>query len=392
MAILKSFFILLLTINLYANNLDNADIKYATGDYIQASKIYEKILKKNPNNNSVKLKLIGCYSKLGDNFSRVDNFKKALYWYKKALNLNKYSTNIKIAKVYTKQAKLFYRIKDYKKALKLYKKALKLGYSKVRKDIKIVKKHLNHKKALKNDTRKLVTSNSPEWTKAIGRLITPTELTFISKTRYRTKYKKCSASIVNFDNYSSSRVIITASHCITGYNPKAGNLRFIIKNSNGDMVQKFAKIYKDSHYIHNKTNKHTDYAILILDSPITKKDIEALKTSNIPFDILQNQYKYSFASLAGFSGDIGDYGAKLTIDPKCKLFDYNDMYGKSNCAAYKGASGGPVVLSVSNDNKNFKHYLVGIVSHFKNKNFKHIYFTPNNKFYTDLEKVIKKFR
>jgi len=184
-------------------------------------------------------------------------------------------------------------------------------------------------------------------------------------------------------------VIITASHCLTSYDKNAGNLKFIIKDNLGNMIQKFATVYKDSHYKNGKTKSTTDYAILILDSPIDQKQVKPLKTTDIKFSTLIKQYKYSYASLAGFSGDIGEYGAKLTIDPKCKLFDFTTLYGKSNCAAYKGASGGPVVLSVSNDNNHYEHFLVGIVSHFKKKNFKNIYFAPNNQFFNNLDLAIK---
>jgi len=390
MVILKNFFILLLSINLYSNNLllKEANQALAYGNYLKASSLYEKIYKTYPTP-SIKSKLIRCYTKLGDNFFRVDNYKKALYFYKKASKLKAVNINIKIAKIYAKQGKLYYKIKNYKKALYFYKKALKLGYKKAKKDIKIIQHFVKHENALKNDRRKLITNNSPKWTKAIGRVIIPTKLTFVTKKRYRTKYKKCSASLVNLENYSSSSVIITASHCLKGYNSNAGGLKFIIKSKQGNMLQRFAAIYKDSHYIHKQTNKHSDYAILILDSPIYKKDVDPLSITKTPFYNLQKQYKYSFASLVGFSGDIGDHGEKLTIDPKCKLFKFNTKYGKSNCIAYKGASGGPIVLNLSNNGKNFQQYLVGIVSHFKRKDFKHIYFAPNTQFYKDLVEAIK---
>ena len=390
----KNFFILYLVANLYSNTLetiDNADIAFARYNYIKAIKLYEKVLKTDKNNESVRLKLISCYIKLGNNFKKVNNFEKSLYWYKKALYKNSLSVKLKIASVYKKQAKLYIRVKKYKKALLLYQKALKLGDKKVKRDIKKLKRVLVHKKKLKNDSRKLVTSSQIPWTQAVGRVIIPTKLTFVTKKRYRTKYKKCSSSLVDDGTHSSSRVVLTASHCLKGYDKDAGFLRYIIKTSSNDMIQKYLSIYKDSHYSVKKLKTNSDYAILILDSAISTKDVKPLVVSKTKFTKLQKQYKYSYASLAGFSSDVGDYGARLTMDKRCKLFNYTNTYGKSSCTAYKGASGGPIVLNVSNNNKDFQHYLVGVVSFFRNGNFNNIYFAPNNQFYDDLEIAIKDY-
>ena len=385
---LKRFFILLLSCNLFGSTLDDADIKFATGNYIEAIKLYNSLPKKDE---SVELKLMSCYVRLGDNFAKVDNFTRALSWYKKALDLGNLAVKIKIAKVYTKQANLYKRIKEYKKAYSLYKKALKLGYKKVKKDIKYIDRILNHEKKLYDDPRIIVDNHSPKWTKAIGRLIIPTKLKFVSKTKYKTKYKKCSASLIDDGTHTKIRTIITASHCISGYKEDAGYLKFIIKDSFGNMIQKFATIYKDSHYKHTKLQTTSDYAILILDSFISNYQVKPLISTNIPFYRLKKQYKDSFATLVGFSGDIGKWGEQLTMDPRCKVFKYSKYYGKSNCVAYKGASGGPIVLNVSEDGLTYSQYLVGIVSHFKGNNFKHIYFAPNTQFYQDLQNGIQEY-
>lgn len=388
---LKSFFILIFSISIgYANSvIEKGDIQYVKNNYIDAIVFYEKAYKqKHP---KAKLKLIMSYLKLGANFERIKNYDKALSWYKNAVKLKSNIAKSKISNIYEKQADDYNRIKKYKTALNLYKKALKLGNSKVTSKIKTIQNKLNHKKKLKNDTRKLVDKKSPPWTKAIGRLIIPTKLQFISNKKYKTKYKKCSASLVDFKDSKSSKVIVTASHCLTAYNKKAGDLRFIIQTSAGDMIQKIAKIYKDSKYSSKKLKTNSDYAILTLNTPIKRNEVKPFIINKSSFVNLKKRYKNSFGSLAGFSGDIGEYGAKLTYDPECRLNYYSKTYGSSNCIGFKGASGGPVVLTTIDKNQNYRYNFVGVVSHFRKKEFKKIFFAPHHLFFKDLKKAINKY-
>ena len=388
---LKNFFILIFSITLSCSStsIDKGNLEYVKQNYIGAIRYY-KIAYSN-NIPKAKLKLIMSYLKLGKNFEKIRNYDKALSWYTKALDLKSSVAKSKISKIYEKQADVYNRIKKYKKALKLYRKSLKHGNSRVKIKIRKTKKALAHQNTLKNDTRKMVTDSSPSWTKAIGRLITPTKLKFITKRRYRTKYKKCSASLINIDNLNYSRVIVTASHCLQGYKKDSGNLRFIIKNSSGDMIQKIAKVYKDSHYNSKKLKTNTDYAILILDSGISSYDVNPFIINKKSFTALQKSSKKSYASLAGFSGDIGEFGAKLTYDPRCKLRYYNATYGASNCTGFKGASGGPIVLTTTSYKGDIKYNFVGVVSHFKNKTYQKIFFAPHHIFYKEMVKAIKTY-
>ncbi len=388
---LKNFFILIFSITLSysSTNIDKGNLEYVKQNYIGAIKYYKIAYSKN--HPKAKLKLIMSYLKLGKNFEKIKNYDKALSWYTKALNLKSSVAKSKISKIYEKQADIYNRIKKYKRALKLYNKSLKYGNSKVKVKIKKAKKALAHQKTLKNDTREIVTNSSPSWIKAIGRLITPTKLEFITKKRYKTNYKKCSASLINIENLNYSRVIVTASHCLTAYKKDAGELRFIIKNSSGDMIQKTAKVYKDSHYSSKKLKTNTDYAILILDSGISFDEVNPFIINKKSFTKLQKSSKKSFASLAGFSGDIGEFGAKLTYDPKCELRYYSSTYGASNCTGFKGSSGGPIVLTTTNYKGETNYNFVGVVSHFKNKTYQKIFFAPHHLFYKEMIKAIKKY-
>lgn len=382
-------FFFILTYSFASADMDKGDLEYVKKNYIKAIEYYTK--EYNKGTKKAKLKLIMSYLKLGDNFKKTRNYPKALDWYEKAKELQSKSAVAKIAKIYELQGDQYNKIKDFKKAEQFYKKSFMMGNLQAKNKLEKVNKRLKHQKNLINDTRKIVTDNSPPWTKAVGRLIIPTKLEIISKNKYKTKYKKCSASIINFPYYDSSRVIVTASHCLTSYKKKAGDIRFIIKNNKGKMIQRFAKIDTDSKYSKKKIKTVSDYAILILDKTIKTKEVKPLLVDEKNFVELKLDNKYSFASLAGFSGDIGDFGARLTFDPKCQLSYHSLTYGLSNCSGFKGASGGPVVMSISDDGIKYSYRFVGIVSHFRNRDFRKIYFAPHDIFYDKIKRAIQKY-
>ncbi len=387
---LKSFFILVFSyISLTAGTYINlGDKLFKEQNYIQALKYYQEAYIEDEANS--KIKLINTYLQLGDKYFIMQNYKKAEKYYNLALKLNSNEAKQKLSRVFEREGDLYLQGKKFRIALLLYKKAFRLGNLSVQKKINSVEETLHHQKQLVDDTRKIVNNDSPVWTKAIGRLIIPTKRTIVNG-RYQTKLKKCSATLVNFEDIKSSKVIVTASHCISSFDKKAGTIRFIIKAKNGKVLQKYAKIHNDSKYSNENLKTNSDYAILILSSLISKKEVEPLIIDKRSFIDLKKDYNYSFGSLAGFSGDIGDYGSQLTFDPKCELNYFDGVYSKSNCSGFKGASGGPVVLTTSNDKKILHYYFVGVVSHFRGDKFQEIYFAPHHIFYKELNETIMKY-
>ncbi|MGB5867292.1 MAG: trypsin-like serine protease, partial [Arcobacteraceae bacterium] len=327
----------------------------------------------------------------GENFTKIKEYKKALQWLNEAEKLNDGIAAIQISEVYEKLANRYARAHNYKEALKLYEKALNVRDKKLQNKIDKIKKLLDHQSKLTEDTRKAVTKSSPPWTHAVGRLIIPTKLQFINEKQYTTKNKKCSATLVNLAPNTDSSIIVTASHCLTQYDKTAGPLKFIIQNNKKIMIYRIANIEFDSKFQIKKMKTTTDFAILSLHEPISTDDVKAMVIQKKSFADLQTRTVKNFGSLAGFSGDIAQYGEKLTYDPNCRLKSYNSMYGASTCSGFNGASGGPIVLTTTNDDKNFKYYYVGVVSHFRNKNYKNIYFAPHHIFYDRLEKIIRDF-
>ena len=386
---LKNFFILIFSYSLVvANaNMSNGDLAYVQKNYKKAISFYK--IEYNNHTPKARIKLIMSYLKLGDNFKRIKNYDESLKWYTHAKVLKSHIATKKISIIYEKQADQYYRIKKYKVALKLYKKSLKFGNRKVKNKIKTISKKINHHKSLKNDTRKVVDKNSPPWTKSIGRIIIPTKLQFITKKRYKTKYKKCSSTLISDSIYNDSDTLITASHCLQNYKENAGNIRFIIKSKSGKMLHRIVSIYKDSNFNIKDMKHKSDYAILKLDHKISIDEVTPIVVTSESFDKLQKKYKKHFGSLGGFSSDVGDYGGLITYDPKCKLKTYNHNYAASTCTGFKGASGGPMFLTTIDKNNNYRYNFVGVISHFKNKNYKKIFFTPHHIFYDDIAKALK---
>ncbi|MCD4757651.1 MAG: trypsin-like serine protease [Arcobacteraceae bacterium] len=369
---------------LYAN-LQLADEEFTKGNYTKAIEYYEQLPKQDKYINK---KLFQSYILAADHFSYVYNFEESKKYYNKAMPYNEKLVKSKLAKLYEKEGNLYNKGRKYNLALQSYTKAVAFGTTELEKKIVDIKKILQHQKNLKNDTRKVVNQNSPIWTKAIGRLVIPTRIKMATNSGYKVDIKKCSATLVNFEELHSSKIIVTASHCLTKFDKSVGLLRFLIKSKENKIIQKYATIYKDSNF-DPKLKKASDFAILILSSPISKEEVEPVKVVEKSFNKLQEEYKYHFASLAGFSSDIGDFGSQLTYDPKCKIQYFNKLYGKSSCSGFKGASGGPVVLTTSKDKKTIEYYFVGIISHFRGNKYNKIYFAPHHIFYQSLKKAIE---
>lgn len=359
-------------------------------NYVKSLKDYEKSFTSGRIDVANIKKIVQGYINLGDSYYNIQGYKKAKKYYNEALKFHSNLAKYKLAQVYEKEGDLYLKGKRYTHAYLSYKESNKLGNRAVKSKIKKVAKYLVHKKTLKSDTRKVVSKDAPKWTQAIGRLIVPVTLKK-QHDQLTKQVQKCSATLVNFDDSASSKVIVTASHCITHYDKNAGTMRFVINNKEGKVIQKFAEIYMDSIYDKDKLQINSDYAVLILSSEISKKDVKPLLVPDKSFIDMTKEYEHSFASLGGFSSDVGSYGSQLSYDPKCKIQNYSSTYAKSTCKGYKGASGGPVVFNGSYDKRKYDNYFVGVVSHFKNGKYNQIFFSPHHIFYNYLESAIQQY-
>ena len=385
----KSFFILLFSLNLlFSNTIDKGDKLFASGNYTGAAEFYKEALK--DGNKKARIKLIMTYIKLGDNYLGIRRFLKSEEYYLLAKDLGSRLADSKLSKLYENIGDLYKKGRKYNKAYLSYKKAYKLGNKGVKPKLNEIKLILKHYEELDDDTRKVVDSSSPVWTKAIGRLVIPTKYE-VTRSGYKISQQKCSATLVNFSDIPSSRVIVTASHCLTRYDKDAGILRFLIKDTKGEVILKYAKIFDDSFFDEKNTDNSSDYAILILSSAINKERVKPLLIPNASFLDIKKSKNYSYGSMAGYSSDIGKHGFQLTYDPKCELGYFNKYYGKSTCNAFSGASGGPVVLSAGSSDRDLEYYFVGVISHYRDDDFKNLYFSPHHLFLKSLANAVRKY-
>ncbi|MDC0932845.1 trypsin-like serine protease [Arcobacteraceae bacterium] len=387
---MKNKFILLLFLSthlLASTLLDEGDKYFLKKHYEKALLYYLQTDKETQK--KIQPRIIQSYLQTGDKYSKIKLYKKALKWYGKAAKLKNPSAITKIGQTYEKKADRYTKNHKYDKALVYYQKAFEYQNKLLNQKIEQIKKKLSHKKNLENDTRILVTKDSPSWTHTIGRLIIPTKSEFISKTKIKTKTQKCSATLINLDENKDSKVIITASHCLGNHDPKAGQIKFTIKNKNGKTIIRTTKLRFDSKFDIKKMKTTTDFAVLSLNKAISNEDVKPLVIRRYSFDTLQQIHQDNFGSLGGFSNDIAGYGNMLTYDPKCKLKPYSKMYGSSTCKGFKGASGGPIILTTTNSNKTKNYHFVGVVSHFRDQKFTNIYFAPHHLFYHKIKKIIE---
>lgn len=384
----KLILVLLLVSNLFAVNIMNKGDKFYLKKNYEKAILYYLQLDKSTQKR-IEPRIIQSYLQTGDKYYKIKKYNTALSWYRKAAKLKKHNAFFKIGKTYEKKADIYIKAHKYEKALTFYQKAFEFKNKNLISKIDTTKKKLSHNKKLSNDTRILVTKDSPSWTHTIGKLIIPTKLEFLSKRKYRKKDEKCSATLVNIDENKNSSIIITASHCFNSYNPKAGLIKFIIRDKNQKMIFRTAKILFNSNFNIKKMNSTTDFAILSLNKPISFNKVKPLIIKKYSFSSLQKMYKNNFGSLGGFSNDIAEYGSMLSYDPKCKLSSYSKVYGASTCKGFQGASGGPIILTTINDNKTLDYHFVGVVSHFRNKDFTNIFFAPHHLFYNKIKKNIK---
>ena len=189
-----------------------------------------------------------------------------------------------------------------------------------------------------NDTRLVRTSDSPAWLAAVGRQIT---------NLGNKKFRGCSLSIIADQIGKDGIVVAGAGHCITQWHQGSGKYEIgehsvtFVSNSGERIVRRIKKI------LASEMNPG-DYFIGILDKAIPYTDIRPLL--NAPYDytdMLQFPFRTE-AYMAGYSADkdLGQKGNALTYDNCARLNGGASGMKKAYCHSYKGASGGPVVITL----------------------------------------------
>jgi V8-like Glu-specific endopeptidase len=211
----------------------------------------------------------------------------------------------------------------------------------------------------KDDKRKAISSTSPAFLDAVGRLVI---------TRASGKKSICSGSLIADENNSKSKVVITAAHCFKTFKEK---VTWETVNRAGEHIKLNAKLVDIDHA--------GDNAIVILEQHISNTKVQPL---HIDFEyesqITDVAYLYDTqVYVAGYSADkeIGKNGGVLTYEESEFLIDGNEYNEKDfsfdddlagfttvNAFTYGGASGGAIIGYLDLDeNGNPKPYLFGII-------------------------------
>ena len=185
-----------------------------------------------------------------------------------------------------------------------------------------------HAAAQHEDTRRVHNTASPAWLDAIVRLEVP-------GVRYRDGLRRhhtedCSATLVSA--YPSRRVdtVITAWHCLEMYRDLSKRLIVTLTDKRGEALSR--EVYK----LADGGGMHADWAILRMYDAPPAGSVTALNIH--PGSAEHGQP----VTMAGFSKDpgLGQGGKHLTFDPACHITKEERSATATDCAAFKGASGG----------------------------------------------------
>ena len=205
--------------------------------------------------------------------------------------------------------------------------------------------------ALNADPRQINGPSSPPWLNAVGKLEIPSQSLEAGDITYFTEH--CSATLISAVPNRSANIIVTAWHCLENYRDLSREISFTL------FYGEEAAISYSARRLSSGGSLDLDWAILRLNKPISNSLVQAIVLDRKSLQTTD----YPYITMAGYSRDIGlgGQGKRLTYHADCELGQEINQQISSNCLVYKGASGGPVVMSKFNNN-GFQHKLAGVIS------------------------------
>ena len=164
-----------------------------------------------------------------------------------------------------------------------------------------------------------------DWHGAVIKLAIPVTRQIDGERRHLTE--DCTGTIIQ----AAPVKILTAWHCFDGMDDlsRPGRARITGKWYPTRLTEHGASMARDWALLELPSNSPTDLVSIDVD---TGEGTLASGTA---------------LTMAGFSGDqaLGELGQVLTWDSDCTLIAYVERRGQTDCRAFKGASGGPVLLA-----------------------------------------------
>lgn len=181
------------------------------------------------------------------------------------------------------------------------------------------------------DGRRAYTGDSDPWLQAVGRLRVPGQRLHDG---YRSHYlEDCSATLVALPGRSHADTVVTAWHCLELYGDLSRDIVFTARTRSGEWLEWSARRLADG------GGMAADWAILRLDRAVPRGQLAALQ----PHPAVADPGRP--VTMAGYSRDpgLGGGGRVLTYHPDCAITDSEPGLWETDCTAFKGASGGPVI-------------------------------------------------
>lgn len=182
-----------------------------------------------------------------------------------------------------------------------------------------------------SDDRLPYSNSSPQWLLAVGSLQVPGVRIHGG---YRRHYREdCSGTLVAAAPGKEADIVVTAWHCLEFYTDLSRPILFTLLSGRDGQLIREARLLADG------GGMHADWAILRLQEPVPANRVVALTLhpgrANPGLPIV----------MAGYSrdGGVGAHGEQLTYDPTCFIVGQSPGGSDSDCAAYRGASGGAVI-------------------------------------------------
>ena len=181
------------------------------------------------------------------------------------------------------------------------------------------------------EARLTYSATSPAWLQMVGRLDVPG---FKYEQGRRVHHREnCSATLVSRHGTWEANHVVTAWHCLEYYRDLSMTITFSLPNLSPKPEVREARTLVDG------GGMNADWAILRLAAPVSFSPSSALVLD--PANTAGN----SALVMAGYSRDdgLGQSGEALTYHENCRQLPDQRHSAHTDCQAYKGASGGPVV-------------------------------------------------
>lgn len=191
------------------------------------------------------------------------------------------------------------------------------------------------------EPRQVYSESAQPWLRAVGQLHVPGSR--LQKGYRVHNVEDCSATLISSPGSMQANTIVTAWHCLELYTDLTRPISFtLLPNSREPIV-------REARLLATGGGMHADWAVMRLHRVVLNKEVEALAVHASSADPARS------IAMAGYSrdGGLGDHGQTLTFDPACAITQQGRDVSDTNCAAHKGASGGPVVQREESGNLRF---------------------------------------